>query len=145
MGKVLSGLIVCILLLTGVALWQATSVYGKRELIIARNQVLTGGYLKLAPTIVDKFPEDGEQKLPEGRDLSPLTPEYLEKAPEKSDFWQKKYSPAFALEPKAMLNLNERKRDLANLYKVNALGDVEMDENGHKRMDGEGTIQGVIL
>ncbi|MDD4870014.1 MAG: hypothetical protein PHR77_05590 [Kiritimatiellae bacterium] len=146
MGKALKILVICILVLSIVAVILAHMVYGKREQVIARNQILTSGYVKLAPTIEDKLADAAEQKNPPpGKDISPATPEFIDKAPEVSDFWTKKYSASLELGAQSMLDMNKRKGELMTLYKMNALGDIEVDSTtGAKRTDGEGTMQGII-
>jgi len=144
MGKVLRILVVLLLPLCIAAVWLATLSYGKRELIIARNQVLVAGYVKLAPTIEDKPGEVTEQKVFPPKDISPPTVDFLDKAPETSDFWQKKYSAVLELQAKSMLDYNNRKIELMTLYKKDALGKDELDEMGNKKTTGEGTSQGVI-
>lgn len=146
MGKVLKILVSCVLLpLSIAAVVLAHMVYGKREQVLARNQILTAGYIKLAPTLEDKIAEATEQKNPSpAKDLSPATAEFIDKAPEVSDFWTKKYSPALELGAKAMYDLNNRKAELMTLYKNNGVEDEIDPTTGRKRMDGPGTMQNLI-
>ncbi len=146
MGKVLKVLVIVLLLLSIAAVILAHLVYGKREQVLARNQILTSGFIKLAPTIEDKLAEPPAQPAPlPSKDISPATPEFIDKAPEVSDFWTKKYAPNLELAAAAMFDLNKRKGELMTLYKVNQLGDIEVDPTtGAKRTDGEGTMQGII-
>lgn len=146
MGKVLKILVIVLLLLSVAAVILAHMVYGKREQVLARNQILTSGYVKLAPTIEDKLADPPAQPAPlPAKDVSPASTEFIDKAPEVSDFWTKKYSPALELGAKSMFDLNNRKGELMTLYKKNQLGDIEVDPTtGAKRTDGEGTMQGVI-
>ena len=146
MGKVLKILVIVLLLLSIAAVILAHMVYGKREQVLARNQILTSGYVKLAPTIEDKLVDAPAQPAPlPAKDISPASPEFIDKAPEVSDFWTKKYAPNLELGAKGMFVLNNRKGELMTLYKKNQLGDVEVDPTtGAKRTDGEGTMQGTI-
>jgi len=148
MGKVLKILVIFVLLpLSIAALVLAIMVYGKREQVILRNQILAEGYVKLAPTFEDK-PGDppAEARNNPNRDISPATVEFLDKAPDVSDFWTKKYAPAIPLEldAKSLFDLSSRKGELLNLYKKDALQQVEKDSYGNPKMEGEGTIKGVI-
>jgi len=146
MGKALKVLVIVLLLLSIIAVVLATMVYGKRSEVIARNQVLTAGYVKLAPTIEDKPAEPPEQKdnFP-GRDVSPLTPEFIDKNPDMSDFWDKsKYSTVMEQNALSTLDLKNN-RDLLSLYKRNALGEIEKDPTtGEKLTSGDGTMQAVL-
>ncbi|OGV70032.1 MAG: hypothetical protein A2283_21675 [Lentisphaerae bacterium RIFOXYA12_FULL_48_11] len=146
MGKVLKILVIVLLLLSIAAVILAHMVYGKREQVLARNQILTSGYIKLAPTIEDKLADAPEQPAPlPAKDISPASPEFIDKAPEVSDFWTKKYAPNLELGAKGMFDLNNRKGELMTLYKKNQLGDIEVDPTtGAKRTDGEGTMQAVL-
>lgn len=147
MAKALKILVCFVLLpLSIAAVVLATIVYGKREQVIARNQILTSGYIKLAPTIEDKLADPPEQKaqLP-AKDISPGTVEFLDKAPDVSDFWTKKYDAKVELGAKNYFDMKSRQGELMTLYKKNALGDIESDPlTGAKKMDGEGTMQGII-
>jgi len=148
MGKVLKILVSFVLLPLSIgALVLAIMVYGKREQVILRNQILAEGYVKLAPTFEDK-PGDPptEARSNPDRDISPATAEFIAKAPDVSDFWAKKYAPAIPLEldAKSMYDLSSRKGELLNLYKKDGLQQIQKDSYGNPVMEGEGTINGVI-
>lgn len=147
MGKALK-ILVCFFLLplSIAAVVLAHIIYSKREQIIARNQILTSGYIKLAPTLEDSLVDPPEQppQYP-AKDISACTSDFLDKTNEVSDFWTKKYDPKIELGVKDMFDINKRKLDLMTLYKKNQLGEIEEDPiTGAKKMDGEGTMQALL-
>ena len=89
MNIVLRILVILTLVLNGVALWFATALYGKRNLLIDRNMAFRDFAVAIAKTFEAEEPvHENTAANHEARDISDVTLAAADITPDKSDFWE---------------------------------------------------------
>ncbi len=131
MNMVLRILVILTLVLNGVALWFATSLYGKRNLLIDRNL----RFKDFAVEIVKAFEmptEEGEATEAAGdrvsRDVSDVSLATADIAPDYSDFWESYNQGLETLTSKTYRIPNEA--DLDEVYILDAENKATLDPTG---------------
>ncbi len=130
MNIVLRCLVIVTLILNGVALWFATSLHAKRELLIDRNVVLEDFIVKIAKTFEkEDLPHENTAANHEERDVSPVSLETADITPDKGDFWED-YKEEMETIPEESYSIDARKDDLQEIYLLNADGTARLDRTG---------------
>lgn len=89
MNIVLRILVILTLVLNGVALWFATTLYGKRNLLIDRNMAFRDFAVAIAKTFEAEEPvHENTAANHEARDISEVSLAAADITPDKSDFWE---------------------------------------------------------
>ena len=134
MNIVLRILVILTLIVNGVALWFATALYGKRELLIDRDTA----YYKIMPQIARTLEADEPQHentaaSHEARDISDVTAANADITPDKSDFWES-YKEEYEDISRKNYSIDDRQSDLNEVYVTRP------DENGNPQvvLDGKG-------
>jgi outer membrane murein-binding lipoprotein Lpp len=151
MGTVLRVLVVIILVLSISAFVLAWMLFGKRELLIGRTQMLEEQFIKVAKTIEAVDPGDKVQPTYEARDIEAVTDKELDN-PAKSPFWN---DYQFKLEgeetPLATFELNtqEKRLQLRQYYQQHPGPDGKPVDvinplNGKKSHEGPGTMSEIL-
>ncbi len=93
MNIVLRILVILTLILNGVALWFANALYNKRELLMAANQDLRAGIVKIANTLeapaAATAEDDTAAPTRVARDASPVEASNADLEPDYADYWEK--------------------------------------------------------
>ncbi|MEG1552741.1 MAG: hypothetical protein RR417_04220 [Kiritimatiellia bacterium] len=136
MNIVLRILVIVTLLLNGVALWFATSLYGKRNLLIDRNEAFDNFTATLAQTFeAEEAKHENTAAGHEARDISPVTLATADITPDKSDFWESYKQELEKIDGKNY-SIADKRSDLAEVYILNAEGKPERDARGAPVKDG---------
>jgi archaellum component FlaC len=143
MGKLLRVLVIFFLLLSAGALTLGYMLFGKRELLKGRTQKLEKTIIQLGPTLEAASASADRRPEYPARDISPVTSEVIE-TPELSTFWDT-YSNAVEMVDQATLDLNKKRFELMNYYKIDpATQQPARDALQQKITEGEGTMQAVL-
>jgi outer membrane murein-binding lipoprotein Lpp len=151
MGTVLRVLVVIILVLSISAFVLAWMLFGKRELLIGRTQMLEEQFIKVAKTIEAVDPGDKVQPTYEARDIDTVTDKELDN-PTKSPFWS---DYQFKLEGEEIplatfeLNTQEKRLQLRQYYQQKPGPDGKLiyvidPLNGKKSHEGTGTMSEIL-
>lgn len=136
MNIVLRILVIVTLLLNGVALWFATSLYGKRELLIDRNIVLEDFIVTIAKTFeAEDAPHENTAGNHEARDISAVTLATADITPDRSDFWET-YNEELEKMDNKSYSIDARRYDLQEIYVLDAEGKPVMDRTGKPTKEG---------
>lgn len=142
MGKLLRGLAIVLLILSGIALWLGIYLFGKREILKGRTQKLENTFIALGPFIENEPAEVQPNTFP-AKDTADCTSEILE-TPSKSDFWTT-YQYQLEQQDRTTLDIGQRKMDLMSYYKIDPVTlQVERNPQGYKITDGKGTMQNLL-
>ena len=135
MNIVLRILVILTLVLNGVALWFSLALYGKRELLIDRNDSFRDFVVKVARTFEAAEPEVvNVASEHEARDISAVTLANADITPDRSDFWEG-YKQAYEkIDNKSYAVPSPE--DLDEVYVLNAEGKPEMDARGKPVKEG---------
>jgi DNA repair exonuclease SbcCD ATPase subunit len=141
MGKLLRGLVILILVLSGVSLFFAVKLFEKREFLTKRNTVFEEQFIKLAKTLEAADAEDAEAPVVM-KDVSPVEDRELAN-PEKTAMLD---SYPVKLEKQNLPTLDfgstDKRLQLRNVFAVGADGKYELDPVDQKpRAIGPGTMQ----
>lgn len=89
MNIVLRILVILTLILNGVAVWFATEMYGKRNLVIDRNVGFRDFTIQIAKTFEAEEPAiENTAANHTARDISPVTLANADITPDRSDYWE---------------------------------------------------------
>ncbi len=136
MNIVLRILVILTLVLNGVALWFATALYGKRNLLIDRNEAFRDFTVAIAKTFeAEDAPHENTAADHEARDVSDVSLASADITPDKSDFWESYKEELEKLDGKRY-TIDNRKSDLDEVYVLNAEGKPELDGRGAPLMEG---------
>lgn len=135
MNAVLRILVILTLILNGVALWFALALYGKRNLLIDRNDSYRTFTEAIARTFEAEEPEHVNVAADhEARDISAVTLANADITPDRSDFWESYKQELESIDAKNYSIPNPS--DLDEVYVLNAEGKPEMDARGNAITDG---------
>jgi myosin heavy subunit len=142
MGKLLRGLAIVLLLLSGVALWLGIYLFGKREELKGRTVKLETAFINLGP-FVENEPAEAQPNTFPAKDTADCTAELME-TPTKSDFWSN-YQSHLEKQDNSTMDVAQRKTDLMSYYKLSPVDfKIERDAQGYKVTDGKGTMQNLL-
>lgn len=135
MNIVLRILVILTLILNGVAVWFATEMYGKRNLVIDRNVGFRDFTIKIAKTFEAEEPAtENTAANHTARDISAVTLANADITPDRSDFWEG-YQEGYE-KSDAKLYQIPNTSDLDEVYILNAEGKPEKDFQGNPITDG---------
>lgn len=130
MNIVLRILVILTLVLNGVALWFATALYGKRNLLIDRNEAFRDFTTQIAKTFeAEEAPHENTAANHEARDISDVTLAAADITPDKSDFWESYKEELEKIDGKRY-SIDNRANDLDEVYVLNAEGKPEPARTG---------------
>lgn len=136
MNIVLRILVILTLVLNGVALWFATALYGKRNLLIDRNEAFRNFTTQIAKTFEAEEPvHENTAANHEARDISDVTLAAADITPDKSDFWESYKEELEKIDGKRY-SIDARANDLDEVYVLNAEGKPEPARTGGYLTDG---------
>ena len=136
MNIVLRILVILTLVLNGVALWFATALYGKRNLLIDRNESFRDFAVAIAKTFEAEEPvHENTAANHEARDISEVSLAAADITPDKSDFWESYKEELEKIDGKRY-SIDARKDDLDEVYVLNAEGKPELDGRGAPVKEG---------
>lgn len=136
MNIVLRILVILTLVLNGVALWFATALYGKRNLLIDRNEAFRDFTAQIAKTFEAEEPvHENTAANHEARDISDVSLAAADITPDKSDFWESYKEELEKIDGKRY-SIDNRRGDLDEVYVLNAEGKPERDSRGDPVMEG---------
>ncbi len=136
MNIVLRILVILTLVLNGVALWFATALYGKRNLLIDRNEVFRDFTAQIAKTFEAEEPvHENTAANHEARDISEVSLAAADITPDKSDFWESYKEELEKIDGKRY-SIDNRRDDLDEVYVLNAEGKPELDGRGDPVKEG---------
>jgi len=141
MGTLLKILNIVILVFAILAIVMATKLFGKREELIGRTDKLEKAVIAIGTTFETAAPSFDGVPNHVAWDVGDVT-ERPADAPETDEFWDG-YQDALELSATETLNLNKKKEQLSNLYKMDG-GKPEKDFNGRKKTEGKGTMAEVL-
>ncbi len=141
MGTLLKVLNVIILVFAILAIVMASKLFGKREELIGRTDKLEKAVVAIGTTFETAAPTFDGVPNHVAWDIGDVT-ERPADAPETDDFWDG-YQDALELSATETLNLNRKKEQLSNLYKMEG-GKPEKDFNGRRKTEGKGTMAEVL-
>jgi len=145
MGKLLRVLVIILLLASVAALVMAHILFDRREVLRGRIVTMEQGIIRFSraiesapaesPAVRPSFPE---------RDISAVTAE-PEPSPRRGQFWTN-YQVELESMDQPIMDLSNRRRDLMSLYRMDPVTGKPVADplTGVPRMDGPGTMQGVI-
>ncbi len=136
MNMVLRILVILTLILNGVALWFATALYGKRELLMDRNNRFRDFAVEIVKSI-EVPAEEGEAAEAADRptrDISEVSLATADITPDHSDFWDSYDASLETLTSKTYRIPNEA--DLDEVYILDAEGKATRDATGDPIMKG---------
>lgn len=135
MNIVLRILVILTLILNGVALWFALALYGKRNLLIDRNDSYRAFTEAIAKTFEAEEPEYVNVAADhEARDISAVTLANADITPDRSDFWESYKQELEKIDGKSYFIANPA--DLDEVYILTAEGKPELDRLGNPVKDG---------
>ncbi len=136
MNIVLRCLVIVTLILNGVSVWFATSLYGKRELLIDRNIVLEEFIVKIAKTFeAEDAPHENTASKHEERDISEVSLATADITPDRGDFWEG-YNEELEKMDIESYSIDARKMDLQEIYVLDAEGKPRLDRTGKPTKEG---------
>ncbi len=135
MNILLRILVILTLILNGVALWFALSLYGKRNLLIDRND----RYRDFAEQIAQTFEADEPEHVNvaadhEARDISAVTLANADINPDRSDFWESYKQELEKIDAPSYKIPNVA--DLDEVYILTPEGKPELDSRGEPKKAG---------
>ncbi len=131
MNIVLRILVILTLILNGVALWFALSLYGKRNLLMDRNDAFRDFAERIATTFEAEEPEHVNVAADhEARDISAVTLATADINPDRSDFWE-----SYKQELEAIDGASYKIPDVSALDRVYVVG-----PDGKAARDGRGEL-----
>lgn len=135
MNIVLRVLVILTLILNGVALWFALALYGKRNLLIDRNDSYRAFTEAIAKTFEAEEPEYVNVAADhEARDISAVTLANADITPDRSDFWESYKQELEKIDGKSYFIANPA--DLDEVYILDAEGKPELDARGFAVTEG---------
>jgi prefoldin subunit 5 len=142
MGKLLRVLTVLFLVVSIAALWLGILLFGKRELLKGRAQMLENTLISLA-RYIETGPAETEPGSFAAKDVSDCTAEALAN-PEHSEFWSG-YNLSLEKPGPGTVDLNPRRDELMSYYLLDPVtGKIMRDSMGYRVTKGKGTMNDLL-